>query len=480
MRRPDFCLFLVVDLQRGVCGGRARPVSTVARAVLIEARIRHDAPPAERQLDNGIEVLAALNAETPTAAIQLRLEAGQRNESLEQLGLASLTAAMMNEATLQSTNEELSNELQKLGSSVSFAAGNRYTTLVVRSLSQSLDRTLEIAAERLLQPKFDQADFDRVKAQTLESIRQSKTQASVIADVAYQMVIFGGDNSFSYLNIGTEESVAGLTLDDVRQFYATHYAPQVASIIAVSDLPKTDLISKLTVFEDWQGEAAARPPLEPFPELDGTKIYLIDKPNAAQSEIRIGKSSMLYDATGEYYRASLMNFALGGAFNSRINLNLREDKGYSYGARSGFSGNQEYGSYTAQAGVRSDATADSIVQFENEIRAYAEGGMSEPEVLFTRKAIGQRDARAYETPGQKLGFLSQILTYDLDKGFVDEQNEILDSIGKEELDALAAKHLNMDEMIIVVVGDKAAILPELEALGYEIVELDVDGKLIES
>ncbi len=123
---------------------------------------------------------------------------------------------------------------------------------------------------------------------------------------------------------------------------------------------------------------------------------------------------------------------------------------------------------------------DSIIQFETEIRSYAESGISEPELLFTRKSIGQSDARAYETPGQKLGFLAQILIYDLDESFVDEQNEILAAIGKDELDALARKHLLMDDMIIVVVGDKSTILEELEGLGYEIIELDENGILIES
>lgn len=431
-------------------------------------------------LKNGIEVLAAVNTETPTAAIQLRIETGQRNESLSELGLASLTAAMMNESTLLSTNEQLSNELQKLGSSVQIAGGNQNSTMTIRSLSKNIDATLDIAAERLLQPKFDQADFDRVKAQTIEAIRQSKKQAAVVADVAYQMVIYGGNNSFSYLNAGTEESVASLTLDDVRRFYSTNYAPQISSIIAVSDLEPTVLMDKLSVFEEWQGVVAPTPGLEEYPVIDSTKIYLVDKPDAAQSEIRIGKRSMTYDATGEYYRSYLMNFALGGAFNSRINLNLREDKGYTYGASAGFGGNAEYGSYTARAGVRSDATADSIIQFENEIRKYAESGITESELSFTRKSIGQSDARKYETPGQKLGFLAQILVYDLDESFVDEQNEILESIGKDELDALAKKHLNMEDMIIVVVGDKASILPGLEGLGYEIVELDENGNLVES
>jgi zinc protease len=123
---------------------------------------------------------------------------------------------------------------------------------------------------------------------------------------------------------------------------------------------------------------------------------------------------------------------------------------------------------------------DSIVQFENEIRRYAESGISESELSFTRKSIGQSDARSYETPGQKLGFLAQILEYDLDESFVDQQNEILEAIDKDELDALARKHLVMEDMIIVVVGDKQSILEGLEGLGYEIVEMDENGQLIET
>ena len=355
------------------------------------------------------------------------------------------------------------------------AAANNETMVTIRSLSQNLDETLAIAAERLLQPAFSEEDFNRVKDQTLQAIRHSKTQPAATAEVVYQLLLFGKDNSFSYMNIGTEESVSQLTLDDVKAFYAANYSPAITSVIAVSDQPQAALLDKLAVFGGWSGDVVEEIDLNVFPDVGKTKIYLVDKPGAAQSEIRIGKRSLTYDATGEYYRSYLMNFALGGAFNSRINLNLREDKGYTYGARSGFSGNEDYGTYTAAAAVRTDTTADSIVQFENEIRGYADGGISEPELAFTRKSIGQRDARSYETPGQKLGFLSQILVYDLDEDFVDEQNQILASIGQEELNELASKHLDMEDMIIVVVGDKATILPDLEGLGYEIVELDADG-----
>jgi zinc protease len=427
------------------------------------------------ELENGVAVLGASNTETPTTAIRLNIEAGQRHEPLEKLGLAAITAAMLNESTTESSNEEISNRLQKLGSRVNFGAGDTQTTMSIRSLSENLDETLQIAAEMLLQPKFDAADFERVRAQILQIIEHNKKEASVTAGRTLQLLLFGKENSFAHSDIGNEVTVSNITLDDVKAFYAEHYSPRIADIIAVSDYSQAELLEKLSVLEAWQGPDVAAAELQEFPDLGATKIYLVDKPGAAQSEVRIGKRSLQYDATGEYYRAGLMNFVLGGAFNSRINLNLREDKAYTYGARSFFNGNKDFGTYTASGAIRTDATADSIVQFENEIRGYAEGGISEDELLFTRRALGQRDARRYETPSQKLGFLSRILEYDLSEDFVDQQNKILESIGAEELNELAKKHLTMDDMVIVIVGDKAVILPQVQELGYEIVELDAEG-----
>jgi zinc protease len=394
---------------------------------------------------------------------------------MDKLGLAALTAAMMNESTMKSTNEELSGRLQQLGSTIQFASGNNNTVMAIRSLSKNLDATLAIAAEKLLEPKFDDADFKRVKEQALQAIEQSTKQAAATVAVVYQQLLLGKDNSISYLDIGTVETVGGLTLDDVKEFHAAHYSPRISNIIGVSSFSRDDLIAKLSVFQAWEGPDVEIAALKAFPETGETKIYLVDKPGAAQSEIRIGKRSLDYDATGEFYRAGLMNYVLGGAFNSRINLNLREDKGYSYGARSGFNGDKDYGVFTAQAAVRTDATAASIIEFEREIRDYAVSGITEPELTFTRNAIGQRDARSFETPAQKLVFLSRIVTYDLDDDFVEKQNEILAGIAQKDLSLLAEKHLNMDEMLIVVVGDKETILPGLQELGYEIIELDANG-----
>jgi zinc protease len=433
-------------------------------------------PPIWRgKLDNGVKVLGAMNDEAPTMTISLRIPAGHKIDPVDKVGLASLSAAMMNEATTKSTNEELSNRLQKLGSSVNFFAGDNYSVLSIRSLTDNLDESLAIAAEKLFAPKFDPADFARVQAQTIQGIEAGKKNAAGTATNIFRKILYGKNNAFAWPSNGVTASVKAITLADVKAYYADHYSPDGASIIAVGDLPKDQLMQKLVIFAKWSGPAAAKPVIQPMPKLAAGTLYLIDKPGAAQSEIRIGRRALTYDATGEYYRARLMNYNLGGAFNSRININLREDKGYTYGARSGFGADKDAGRYTAQAGVRANVTDKSIIEFEKEIRSYAKDGMTEAELAFLKSALGQRDARAYETPAQKVRFLGQIMTYDLPDDFVDQQNAILANISRKELNALAAKYLTLDDMIMVVVGDKSKILPGLQALGHPIVELDADG-----
>ena len=428
------------------------------------------------EIKNGVTVLGAVNDEVPTTTIKLRVAAGQTRESIDKLGLAALTASMLEESTLKSTAEQLSNQLQKLGSTVIFGAGDKFTTLKIRTLSKNIAPTLAIAMERLTLPKFDAADFERLKKQQIEGLKNAKKNASPMATEIFSKLVYGFDNSFAHSNNGTIATVAALTLADVKAFYKANYGPANAEIIVVSDINRQGMTKHLEVLNNWKGQSSQKPAIKAFPELAMGTLYFIDKPDAAQSEIRIGKRAMNYDATGEYYRADLMNYNLGGAFNSRINLNLREDKGYTYGARSFFNGNDFRGVFRAQAGVRADTTADSILQFRNEINAFQENGLTDEELIFMKSAMGQRDARAYETPNQKLNFLSEIMTYNLDKTFVDEQNAILANISKAELNKLAAKHLKLAEMITVVVGDKAKVLDSLKPMFDNIVELDAAGK----
>jgi zinc protease len=185
---------------------------------------------------------------------------------------------------------------------------------------------------------------------------------------------------------------------------------------------------------------------------------------------------MKYDATGEFYRATLMNYNLGGSFNSRVNINLREDKGWTYGARSTVTANKYTSSFTFSSGILARSTDSALYEVMKEIKNYAANGVTEDEVAFMKKSIGQSDARNYETGVQKAGFVGRILEYNLPNDFVSKQNQILSTITKKEIDGIAKKYLDVNKMNILLVGDKQLILPGLKRLGYDIVELDVDGK----
>jgi zinc protease len=215
-----------------------------------------------------------------------------------------------------------------------------------------------------------------------------------------------------------------------------------------------------------------------LPEVDKTRLYFVDKKGAPQSEIRVGNLSLAYDATDEFFKSTIMNYSFAGAFNSRINFILREVKGYTYGARGGFYGGKFVGPYAISAGVRANATDSSLVIIMDELKKYNEGGVTKEELEFTKNAMAQADALKYESPMQKLGFVKRIIDFNLDKTYVSKQGEIIKTITKAEIDALAKKNLPYNNMIILIVGDKASNFEKLSKLGYEMIELDTNGNKI--
>ncbi|SNR49887.1 M16 family metallopeptidase [Hymenobacter mucosus] len=429
---------------------------------------------------NGLRVMGSRNTEIPSVTMLLTIRGGHRLEQNmpNKAGIASLTAAMLNEGTTKYTGEQFSSELDKLGSSIRVSSGDDNTTVYVQSLSKNLPATMKLLEERLLHPRFDEADFARIKKQTLEGIANQTTQPVVIADKTYSRLIYGVNNIMNVPTSGTTATVTGLTLDDVKQFYEQNYGPNISYLVAVGDADQNTLTNQLGFLKTWTQKSVTMPAGEVAPNPDKTRIYFVNKDGAAQSEIRVGYLSPLtYDATGNYYRAYLANYLLGGAFNSRINLNLREDKGYTYGARSGFQSSRYVGPYTAQAGVRADATAASVKEFMKEIQNYR-NGITDEELQFLQASVGQSDALRYETGQQKAFFLSRLLEYDLSKDYVKEQSEILKNLKKEDVQASAQKYLPTDNMYIVVVGDRAKAFPGLAELGYEVVELDTEGNRV--
>ena len=430
------------------------------------------------QLDNGLRLIGTRNSEIPTVTMLLTIRGGHRLEQADRnkAGIASLTASMMNEGTEKYTSEEFSAALDKLGSTIRVGAGADNTTVYVQSLTKNLPATVALLEQALLHPRFDQADFDREKKQTLEGIANQTTQPVVIANNAYAQLLYGPGNIMSVPESGTTATVTALTLNDIKQFYQQNYAPNVSYLTVVGDVDQATAESQLAFLKTWRRQGVTIPAGTAAQQPDKTRLYFIDKDGAAQSEIRVGYLTDLpYDATGSYYRAYLANYLLGGAFNSRINLNLREDKGYTYGARSGFAGTRYIGPYTAQAGVRADATAASVKEFMKEIQNYR-NGITDDELKFLQSSVGQNDALRYETGLQKAGFLARLVEYDLAPDYVQQQSDILKNLTAADVQASAQKYLPADKMYILVVGDRTKAFPGLAELGYDVVELDTNGQ----
>ena len=395
----------------------------------------------QKSFVNGIKILATQSSETPTTSMLMKIPAGHYYESKDKAGTAMLLAAMLNESTTKRSAEEMSKALQKLGASVGISAGNNYLAINVNTLSKHLDATLALVYEKLTAPAFLASEFERNKSNAIQGAINAKKDAGYLAANAFRQLLHA-DNIAATSSSGSEVSLRNIELGDIKALYQQQVKPKDNQIIVVSDLDKSHILQSLSLLKPWTGA--------------GEKLSL----NLPASTAKPG---VIY----------LVNFPLGGAFNSCINLNLREDKGYTYGAHSYAYGDKFSGTYVVTAEVRADVTDKAIVELVNEIKNYADHGISDEELAFMRNAINQKDALKYETPSRKLGFLAQILEYNLSADFVKTRNEITTNISKEEINTLAKKHLDLSQMIMVVVGDAKMLKPQLEALGYQVINYEI-------
>ncbi|MBL0153572.1 MAG: insulinase family protein, partial [Chitinophagaceae bacterium] len=430
----------------------------------------------------GIKMIGTENNEIPTVTIAITIPGGhlaQAND-LSKAGLASLFSDMMNEDTKNYSAEKMAVELQKLGSSINIGSTTDGISYNVQCLKKNLDATLALLKERMFSPDFKEAAFNRIKKQTLESFKLAKSQPAAVADVVFAKLNYGPNHILGISEDGTEETVKNITLDDIKNYYNNYMTTQGTKVVIVGDIKQQEIAPKLAFLDQLPNKKIILPKVDPAPVVDKTKVFMVDVPKAAQSEFRVGYTTGLkYDGTGEFYRARLTNYALGGDFNSRLNLNLREDKGWTYGARSSFSADEYTGNFQFSSGIRADATDSALVEVMKELKNYNETGITDNELAFMKNSLGQRDALMYETGFQKAGFIGRILDYNLPANYIDQQNKILAAMTKKEITAVAKKWLDPAKMNILLVGDKAKIYDGVKKLGYEIIELDADGKKVD-
>ena len=437
-----------------------------------------------KDLANGAKVIGTQNTEIPTVTFSLTIPGGHLASAsdLSKAGLASFFANMMLEDTKNYTAEQMSVELQKLGSTISIASTTDGVTYNVQSLKKNFDKTLALLQERLFNPKFTQQAYERIQKQDAQYFKSQKGQPATIANEVFARLNYGSNNILGISEDGTAETVKNISLQDIQNYYSSYMTSQDAKVVIVGDITEAEVLPKLAFLDKLPKKKIVLTKPQAAPAVDKTKVFLVDVPKGAQTEFRVGYATgMKYDATGDYYKAYLTNFPLGGGFNSRLNLNLREDKGWTYGASSRFTGDEYSGNYLFSSGIKADVTDSALAEVMREIKNYTANGPKEEEVAFMKNAIGQSDALKYETGLQKAQFIRRILDYNLPANYTEQQARILKGMTREQMQAVAAKYLDASRMNILLVGDKAKLLESVKKLGYEVVELDaygnpVDGK----
>lgn len=431
-----------------------------------------------KDLSSGAKVIGVQNTEVPLVTLNITLPGGRLLEAndMSKLGLSTMFATMMQEDTKNYTAEQFANELQKLGSSIRVGADIDGIVFYVQSLKSNFPKTMALLQERIFNAKFTESAFNRNKKQALESFKIQKAQPSYIATAAFAKLNYGANNILGYQSNGNEKTVSNIILSDIKNYYNNNLTANGAKVVAVGDITEAELLSQLAFMDKLPKKAISLNTPAPATAVAKTKIYLIDVPKAAQTEFRVGYgTNEKYDPTGEYYKAYLMNYPLGADFTSRVNTYLRETRGWTYGASTIWTGNKYSGDYYFTSGIRANATDSALVSLMKELTDYSQSGPTTDEVTTLKKAISQGDALRYETAAQKARFISRILDYNLPANYVDIQNKIIADATAQELKTEAAKWIKPAQINILLVGDKAAILPGLQKLGYEIVELNADG-----
>lgn len=431
-----------------------------------------------KDLASGTKVIGAPNNEIPLVTFSLTIPGGHLSDAadLSKAGLSSFFAAMMNEDTKNYTSENFAIALEKLGSSLRVSSDVDGIVFSIQSLKANFGKTISLLQERLFNPKFTEEAFSLLKKQRLESFKIQKGQPASIATTVFAKINYGANNVLGISDNGTEETVKNISLADIQAYYDKYVTANGAKVVIVGDITQAEALAQLGFLDKLPKKVVSI--AEPAPALPvaKTKIYLIDVPKAAQTQFAVGYGTNLkYSPVGDYYKATLANYPLGGDFTSRLNTYLRETKGWTYGANSRFAGDKYTGTFQFSSGIRAGSTDSALVALIADIKKYDANGPTEEEVSFMKKAIGQGDALRYETGAQKARFISRILDYNLPANYLDGQNALLKNVTPAQLKEIAAKYLPVDKMNILLVGDKARILPGLQKEGYQIIELNADG-----
>jgi zinc protease len=431
------------------------------------------------ELPNGLRIWLVENHKVPMVAFNLVLSAGSERDPLATPGMASMAAAMMQEGTATRTSLQIADEIDAIGATMNLTSQTDYASASLNCLTKHLDAALGVYADVLIHPTFPEKEFARVKNDRLTALLQQKDRPTTIASMAFGKILYGAGHPYGNDVNGTEQSIKGLNREDIVRFYQTNYHPNNATLLVVGDVTMAIVLPRVTqAFAEWQKADVSAAPSFATPAIGTRKIYLVDKPGAAQSEIRIGYPA-LARTTPDFFSVSLMNTVLGGQFSSRLNSNIRERRGFSYGVRSAFQFTRLPGPFVASGGVQTAKTDSALQEFLREIDLMRDKGMTAEELEFAKDRTNGTFAISFETPAQIAAALVNIVVYGLPEDYLVNYLKNVDAVTLADAQRVARQYLDTSKMAIVVVGDLKVIRPGIEQMKVgPIVVADVNGTIV--
>lgn len=420
-------------------------------------------PVVTRQLPNGLKLMIVEQHELPLADFVLVVGSGGTADPASKGGVANLTASMLTEGTTTRNSLQIADQIAYLGAGLSASSSWDAATVSLHTPTSQLDSALALFADVVLRPSFPAEDFDRVKKNRLTGLVQLKDRPTAIADQAYASILYGSSHPYGHNLIGSEASVSGMTIADLQSFYRASFVPNNSTLIIVGDITPAEVEKRVNaLFGAWQRGTITPPPFGEAPPSGGTIVYLIDKPGAAQSSFRIG-SIGVPRSTRDYFALNVMNTVLGGSFTSRLMQNLRETRGYTYGARSRFDMRRSAGPFTASAEVVAAKTDSALIEFMKELNAIRDT-IPSVELRKAKRYMQLGMPSDFETPQQIANQLVPVALYGLPLDYYNSYVSNIENVTQAEIQRVARQYIDPANLAIVIVGDRKGIEAGLRAV----------------
>jgi zinc protease len=414
--------------------------------------------PWKESLSNGMKVWGIVQNELPLVQYSIIIDGGHMLDKVEKAGVANMVASMMNEGTKNKTPEELEEAIGLIGASIRVNSSNEDISVEVSSMAKNFEKTIALVQEILLEPRWDSEAFDLAKSRIINNLKRNAASPDYLASNTLNKLMFG-DNILATDAAGTEASVKSITIDDLKEYYSKYLSPSIARFLVVGDVDVARVKKALTDLNlKWKPKNVVVPEIKVPGPPEKSQIYFVDVPGAKQSVISIGAPS-LPRTNPDFYPATVVNYKLGGSFNGIFNLILREDKGFTYGARSNFNGGKNYGSFIATS-----STLESATIFKEEMEKYRKN-IPQEYIDFTKSSLLKNNALRFETLGNLLSMLNTMTSYNLPDDYIKKEEKFIKSLTIEKQLELVNKYIDPSKMYYVVVGDAKTQLDELEKVG---------------